>query len=285
MTITPEDGEIQRIEAQGWRQGCVLPVICHSEVAQLPEVETTLGPDDACIVVSQSCDLVHHDARQEPYAELLITQPLADPADPMALNRRNPRRLHFELWVRGGLVFYEAWAWRRCRLRRAVLAHHQPDWERRLPDERGLRMILDWLAARYQRAALPSAFQRRLRPVQKKLRALVAKLTNVSVIYVALSSQEELGDAEDYRLSLILTLPANEYVQQARLSAMEKLYMEFMGLFAQCPGIELDEAESRVESEENISLAALRYLLRWEEFDYVSYQDRAAHQSPYPGMG
>jgi len=27
------------------------------------------------------------------------------------------------------------------------------------------------------------------------------------------------------------------------------------------------------------------YLLRWEEFDYVSYQDRTAHQPPYPGMG
>jgi hypothetical protein len=51
------------------------------------------------------------------------------------------------------------------------------------------------------------------------------------------------------------------------------------------PNAPLDEAGSRVESEENIPLAALRYLLHCEEFDYVSYQDRATHQPPYPGMG
>jgi hypothetical protein len=56
MTMTPEDEELHRIEAQGWRQGCVLPVACHAEVAQLPELDTMLGPDDACIVVSQTCD-------------------------------------------------------------------------------------------------------------------------------------------------------------------------------------------------------------------------------------
>lgn len=285
MTMTPEDRDIHGIEAQGWRQGCVLPVACHAEVAQLPDGDTTIGPDDACIVVSQSCDLVHHDPRQEPYAELLMTKPLSGPADPLLRNRRNPRRLHFELSVRGRLIPYEAWAWRRCRLPRAVLLQYQPDPERCLPDDRGLRMILEWLAARYRRVALPSAFQRRLKPVQKKLRALVAKLTDASAIFIALNSREELSDAENYRLNLILTLPPDEYVQKARLNAMEKLHTELLGLFAQCAGIELDEAESKVDSEENISLAALRYLLLWEEFDYVSYQDPAAHQAPYPGKG
>lgn len=125
MMMTPEDEELlHRIEAQGWRQGCVLPVACHAELAQRPELDTLLGPDDACIVVSQTCDLVHHDARQEPYAELLLAQPLTGPADSRLRNRRNPRRLHFELSVCGRLVGYEAWAWRRCRLQRAVLAHY-----------------------------------------------------------------------------------------------------------------------------------------------------------------
>lgn len=151
--MTPEDEELlHRIEAQGWRQGCVPPVACHAEVAQRPELDTRLGPDDACIVVSQTCDLVHHDARQEPYAELLLARPLTGPADSRLRNRRNPRRLHFELSVRGCLVGYEAWAWRRYRLRRTVLAHYPPDPERRLPDERGLRMIQEWLAGRYHRA-------------------------------------------------------------------------------------------------------------------------------------
>ena len=145
-------------------------------------------------------------------------------------------------------------------------------------------MIQEWLAGRYQRAALPSALQRQLKPVQDKLRKLAAKLTDASILFIALGSQDKLGDEEAYRLSVILALPTEEYGQQARLRAMEKLHMELMGLFAQCAGIDLDEAESKVESEENISLAALRYLLRWEEFDYVSYQDRATHQPPYPGL-
>ena len=284
MTIHPDAVALQRIEAQGWRQGSVLPVACHAEVAQRPDVDAPIEPEDACIVVSQSCDLVHHDAQQEPYAELLITRPLTGPADPLLRNRRNPRRLHFELSVRGGLIPYEAWAWRRCRLPRTVLAHYQPDLERCLPDEQVQRMLLAWLAARYQRVALPSAFQHRLKPVQKKLRTLVAKLTDASALYVALRPPEELSDAENYRLSLIMTLSPEEYVQKPRLKAMEQVHMELMGLFARCAGIELDEVESKVESEENISVAALRYLLRWEEFDYVSYQDHAAHQAPYSGM-
>lgn len=283
MTITPEDMEIRQVEAQGWRQGCVLPVACHAELTQLPDVDTIIDPDDACIVVSQSCDLVHHDAQQEPYAELLITKPLTGTADPMVRNRRNPRRLHFELSVSGNLAWYEALAWRRCRLHRAVLARHQPDPERRLDDTRVLRMIVEWLAARYQRAALPSAFQRRLRPVQDKLRKLAVKLTDASTLFVALNPQEELSDEEAYHLGLILALPSDEYAQQDRLSAMEKQFVKLMGLFNQCRGIELDDAKSRVESEENISFAALRYLLRWEEFDYVSYQDHASHQAPHSG--
>lgn len=283
MTIILEDTEIHGIEEQGWRQGCVLPATCHAELTQLPDVDAIVDPDDACIVVSQSCDLIHHDGRQEPYAELLITKPLAGTVDPMVCNRRSPRRLHFELSVRGHLVWYEALAWRRCRLHRTVLTHHRPDPERRLDDTRVLRMIVEWLAARYQRAALPSAFQRRLKPVQDKLRKLAATLTSISTLFVALNSQEELSDDEAYHLGLILALPSDEYAQQDRLNAMEKQFVKLMGLFARCPGITLDEAESRVESEENISLAALRYLLRWEEFDYVSYQNHAAHQSPYSG--
>lgn len=282
--MTPEDVEMQRIEAQGWRQGCVLPVACHAEVAQLPDVETPLEPEDACIVVSQSCDLVHHDAQQEPYAELLIAKRLTGPADPLLRNRRNPRRLHFELAVQGRSVGYEAWAWRRCWLRRVVLARHQPDGERGLPDERALRMILDWLAARYRRVALPSAFQRRLKPVQKKLRTLTAKLTDTSAILIALSSHEELGDTEDYQVRLILTLPQDEFAQVERRSAMEQLHTEMGRLFSQCSGIQLDGDFSKADSEANISLSELRDLFPWEEFDYVSYQDHAAHQAPHSGM-
>ncbi|MDG4549428.1 MAG: hypothetical protein P9F19_07355 [Candidatus Contendobacter sp.] len=72
--MTSEDAA-RRIHAQHWRQGRLLPVISHAEVAR----HLTLAPladDDAVIVISQSCDLVHRDLTDEPFAEILLAHPL-----------------------------------------------------------------------------------------------------------------------------------------------------------------------------------------------------------------
>ena len=282
--MTPEAVAIAQIEAQGWRQGCILPVACHVEVGQLAELEQAPEPDDACIVVTQSCDLLHHNIQQEPYVELLLARPLTGPPDSRLRNRRNPRRRHFDLSVRGQRVGYEAQAWRRCyRLPRTVLARYQPDPERCVPDELSLRLLLEWVAGRYTRSALPSVFQHRLEPVQKKLRKWVANLTEASLLFIALSSEDELHEAETYRVAVILVLPEDEYAQMAKREAMEQLLEDLRKLLKQCPGIEWND-DSQVQSEAEISLADLRSLLRWEELDYVSYQDHATHQAPYSGM-
>ncbi len=70
----------RQIHAQHWRQGRLLPVASHAEVAQQLSL-APLAEDDAVIVISQSCDLVHGDFTQEPFAEILIAHRLPEPPD------------------------------------------------------------------------------------------------------------------------------------------------------------------------------------------------------------
>lgn len=84
----------RRIHARHWRQGRLLPVAGHAEIAQQLS-GVLLADDDAVIVISQSCDLVHGDFTQEPFAEILITHRLPEPPDGALMYLRNPRRLHY----------------------------------------------------------------------------------------------------------------------------------------------------------------------------------------------
>lgn len=273
----------RQIHAQHWRQGRLLPVASHVEITQhLSGV--LLADDDAVIVISQSCDLVHGDFTQEPFAEILIAHRLPKPPDGALMYLRNPRRLHFYLQAHEQKQAYAAWIWDRYRLPRQFFAEWPPD-DKRLLDQDELDVLVSWLAARYERTALPDELQRRLKSpkVQDKLKKAVKPLKEISALFVECSDQEFSAD-EVYQLRVKLVMPKKYYDQPDRRQAAEQLKVRLAAALEQCPGVALEE-EPELVSELEFTLHDARTLRRWNDFDYVSYQDHAAHQAPYPGKG
>ncbi|HDO34590.1 MAG TPA: hypothetical protein ENH08_05665, partial [Chromatiales bacterium] len=62
----------EQIKAAGWRQGCLL------RRADLPGLRFDLPADQFAIVVSQSCDLVHHSLDTEPNIEIVTATSIPD---------------------------------------------------------------------------------------------------------------------------------------------------------------------------------------------------------------
>lgn len=272
----------QQIHAQHWRQGRLLPVASHEEVTQQLSLPP-LADDDAVIVISQSCDLVNGDFTDEPFAEILLAHPLPGSANSTYMYLRNPRRLHFHLQIDGQRCAYTAWIWDRYRLPRQFFAEWPPD-DKRLLDQDELDVLVSWLAARYERTALPDELQRRLKSpkVQDKLKKAIKPLKEVSALFVECSDQELSAD-EVYRLRVKLVMPKKYYDQPDRRQAAEQLKVRLVAALEQCPGVVLEE-EPELLSELEFSLHDARILRRWTDFDYVSYQDHAMHQAPLPGM-
>lgn len=271
----------QQIRAQHWRQGGVLPVASHADVAQHGGV-APLTDDDAVIVISQSCDLVHGDFTQEPFAEVLIAHRLPEPPDGALMYLRNPRRLHFYLQAQGQKQAYAAWIWDRYRLPRDVLAQWPPDAMRGLWNQDEQDVLISWLVARYERTALPDELQRRLGRLKEKLKKPVKQLKDVSALFLECSDQELSAD-EVYRLRVKLVMPKAAYDEPDCRQAVESLKLRLAAVLEQCPGVLLEE-EPELVSELNFSLHDARILRRWTDFDYVSYQDHVAHQAPFSGI-
>ncbi len=272
----------RQIHAQHWRQGRLLPVASHVEITQhLSGV--LLADDDAVIVISQSCDLVHGDFTQEPFAEILIAHRLPKPPDGALMYLRNPRRLHFYLQVHEQKQAYAAWIWDRYRLPRDVLAQWPPDAERGLWDQDEQDVLISWLVARYERTALPDELQRRFGRIKDKLKKPMKQLKDVSGVFLECSDAELNADT-DYRLRIKLVMPKAAYEQADRRLAVEQTRTQLDAVLQKCPGVALEE-EPELVSELEFTLHDARTLRRWNDFDYVSYQDHAAHQAPYPGKG
>jgi len=272
----------RRIHDHRWRQGQLLLVACHMEVTQHLSL-APLADDDAVIVISQSCDLVNGDLREEPFAEILLAHPLPGSADGNYMYLRNPRRLHFHLQINGQRRAYTAWIWDRYRLPREFFAQWPPDDTRGLLDQDEQDVLVSWLAARYERTALPDELQHRLSSVRDRLKKSVKPLKEISALFLECSDQE-LSAHEVYRLRVKLVMPKKYYDQPDRRQAVEQLKVRLAKVLEQCAGVELEE-EPELLSELEFSLHDARILRRWTDFDYLSYQDHAAHQAPYPGEG
>ncbi len=271
----------RQIHAQHWRQGRLLPVASHAEVAQ--ELgHAPLADDDAVIVISQSCDLMHGDFTQEPFAEILIAHRLLELPDGALMYLRNPRRLHFYLQTHGQKQAYAAWTWDRHRLRREVLAQWPPDAERGLWDQDEQDVLISWLVARYERTALPDELQRRFGQIKDKLKKSMKLLKDVSGVFLECSG-EELDAVTPYQLRIKLVMPKAAYEQADRRQAVDQIRMQLDAVLQKCPGVLLEE-EPELVSELDFTLHDARILRRWTDFDYVSYQDHAAHQAPHLGI-
>jgi hypothetical protein len=231
-------------------------------VAHLAAVD----PQALYILLTQDCDILHHDYRDEPDVELHVARPAAE-VDGNLLNAKNPRSLQFTVTDRP----YEIKMHERCRASRECLLGHVPQ-ELNLGEDL-IRTIIRWTANRYLRSAFPDAFNERLAAARKSMRRIETALKRdgglITGIFLWVDPSEEITPEEHYRI--IMRLTAKEEVleqpatEAAALALTETIGQEFEGI----NGVEI--VDYQLVSEADFSLADMRTMLRWD-YDYLSYR-------------
>ena len=233
-----------------------------------------LRADDVLILASHDCDVVHERLDQEPNVELAVGRwdTRLDP-DGNYTHGKNPRSFQFAVDVpRPGVLAISAAE--RHFAPRSVLAAFLPAGGLGPSDK---ATFARWLASRYDRAAFPDAFNERTAAVRKELPTLLrSRGIPLTSVLVALNSDDELSDAEEYIVELVGLVRAS--VDDASRREAEAVIDRIAGRLGECPGINVVDA--RVASEAEVSIDQMRYLRAWD-LAHISARF-AEHEQPAP---
>lgn len=150
-----------------------------------------------------------------------------------------------------------------------------------LLDENELRLLRQWLARRYTRAAFPDHFEEHLASTKGRVKSLFkspeAKL--ISTVYIAIDN-EDAGPDEDYLIHVVLTALAEDFEKAEKRELLDYFEERFIEVIGSRPHIRFalknpDDTESydvRVLPEEDVTLSMLRKYRRFD-VDYRSIDD------------
>jgi len=259
------------IEKHGWRQGAVLgPALLRAARERAPS-GLTIADDNWLIVTSHDCDVVNDRLEKEPTVEVLRGEAVSRKApDKQQVWGRNPRVLQLEVEDgSGATVVLSVKVHERWTLPREVLSTEPPA---RILDDKERRLIAEWLAKRYIRAAFPTAFDGRWRARLREWTSLLEKHSRwVQGVYLRLSTLRELEEQTPYKVHLIVAAPAaakKEAGWAARRDELEREIETFWKQFT--PGIECAGVD--VVSTDQLTLAEIEPYQRFDA-DWVSFAD------------
>ena len=229
-----------------------------------------MDDEDRLIVTSHDGDVVSSSLDKEPVVEILrgrITT--ASKMDKQLSGGRNPRMLHlaFEAGATGAVLVcsvHDRWPIPRDLLLREVPQGQLADKERRL--------VAEWLAKRYIRAAFPTAFDRRWRANTRTWQRLLRRYSEwLQGVYLRLNTLAELPEDAPYRCHLILAVPLDKRTGDGWPAQRDDLEREVQGFWDQFkPGIECAGVEPLGTDE--ITLADIEPYQRFDS-DWVSFED------------
>jgi hypothetical protein len=270
------------IERHGWRQGAVLGAQLAAEARKLAPSGIAAAESDWLIVTSHDCDVVNGKLEKEPTVEVLRAGvvPQKKP-DKQQVWGRNPREMQLTADDgAGGSVVLSVKVHERWFMPRELLASEPP---RRMLDDKTRRLIAEWLAKRYIRAAFPTAFDARWRSKMKDWIGLLEDQSQwLQGIYLRLNTQAELDDDKPYKVHLIVAAPASATRDAAwpkKRPELENLVETFWKQFG--PGIECVGVE--VIATDALTLADIEKYQRFDA-DWVSFADDSPATPPAADM-
>lgn len=215
------------------------------------------------MVITQDCDLVHHNFEAEPWCEVLLLRSI-EQADGNFMWAKSGRMLHMSVPTVGE---YECSIHDRLRIPRSHLVKYAPDTSMTL-DTRTLNLLRQWLARRYARVALPDEFNRRVGSVQKKVMKALEKVgEDLEEVYLNTQFQELPAD-EEYLITLIGTMQDETYEDTVKQGAVDAALARAAALLETCPGVKAFDYE--VRARKDVSLSEIDHLRRWDYLDPVS---------------
>lgn len=265
----------KQLEEAGWKQGSLIK---QQDVSTLLEAVGRSYEDGLVLLLaSQSCDIANNCIESDPYVELSVARRIENQNGNLTYNK-HPRMLHTSITVRTGDVkvsteeFIELKAYEKFSIPKGRLIALQPD-QNRILEDRQLAGYVAWLAARYDRPALPTAFNARIKKADPKgkLRAKVKKGSmQLAGLYVEIAPNAEIDEDERYNVNLLGVLLADFTGDDSQAKSVVEAYAEVMrkaGMDVTCA----------LKKEDQISMAMIRRFRRFY-YDDLSFK----HGDPLP---
>jgi len=266
----PTTFDVDAIEKHGWRQGAVLgPTLLCATRERAPS-DIAITEDNWLVVTSHDCDVVNARLDKEPTVELLRAEVVPRKPDKQQVWGRNPREMELEVEDgTGGAVVLKVRVHERWTLPREVLSTEAPA---RLLGDKERRLIAEWLAKRYIRAAFPTAFDGRWRAKLRDWTRLLEKHSRwLQGVYLRLSTLQELAEQIPYKVHLIVAAPAAVTKELGWVAKRDELEREIEGFWKQfAPGIEFVGVD--VLGTDQLTLADIESYQRFDA-DWVSFAD------------
>ena len=279
----PTQDLIDTIKSQGWQQGSLIRSINaeHIKSISIDHFSHPVTTDSWLVVLTQDCDLVR-ETTSEPYVELLAFKAVPKKPDSPARGQSS-RLLHLAIDINNTTQWLEGSIHDRFRIDKASLISLNIDRTITF-EENELRLLRQWIARRYTRAAFPDHFETHLAstkgPIKSLFKSEGAKL--ISTVYIAIDN-EEAEQNEDYVLHVILTALAEDLADASKRESIDSFEERFITAFSNRPHIRFsliypDDDESydvQVIAEEDVTLSTLRHYKRFD-VDYRSSDDDAS---------
>jgi hypothetical protein len=248
-----------------WEQGALL------SPADLSDIPPAQG--EVFIIISQSCDVVYDSFDAEPLVEVHLARVISE-LNGGYTHGKHPRMIDLEETIDGKVRRYRICDADRQRLDRRLLQKATP-LATLSPDV--VRTLANWTSRRFVRPALPDEFNRRRKPVERKVSKIAARYAHdIAAFFVILNEDRELDPAEAYEIFLIGTVRAEIATDATRFQQAAKAVAELAEAL-NANGISVVEAMAK--SEEQISLTDVRAMIRLE-LDYISVREGMIESTP-----
>lgn len=221
-------------------------------------------PDEGVwCVLTQDCDLVHHELSSEPKVEVAFAKHVDKPNRGYTWSK-NARELHLrDESVQKSFAFH---ARDRERISRWYFCKFQPDKVSLSRDS--IKLLARWISRKYFRAAFPGAFNDRIgkKTDQKIKKLLQSSRGHLQEIHIQVTS-EELPPEQDYN-AIILCIAADDASENEDIyGATMELGVGIRDLLNACKGINVKACE--VRSRDEVTLEDLDGMQRWD-FDSIT---------------
>ena len=252
-----------------WRQGHVLDA---GTVTSLNILHPTDPADTCAVVISHDCDLANTDLAVEPDVELIVGRVVREQNGSLAWGK-SPRTLHMEVLRDGKCVAVELVTTSKKLISKASLAGFTRDPAFDL-GSKGLAVLRNWLAIRYNRGAFPDPFVNRMK--EKKLDSGLAKLMEfhgkiISAVYFYVDDgiENTRTNNSPYELNIVLAFDLGQDTEHA-MDMAEKAEVAVEKLFFNNCFDKTTDKWSHIHlkscvaiSEDDLSVRQAKMFLQW----------------------
>lgn len=219
------------------------------------------------LLVTHSCNIVHIPFKDEPFAEIIPAIEIAN-SDGNLTYGKNPRKLHVKICNNGKDTWYELAIINIAKFPKEKLSKFKPSTKYIIYDH-NLRIFINWLGGKYNRATFPDSFNDRLSKINfgKKITDLLKKGgKEIWGIYIRLNSNKELSPEQEYKVMLHIVISDNAKPIINDLNFTLKKFVEIIEkginikILPNCALLTLDEFTAR----------DIITMQRWDNFDYLS---------------